>query len=64
MDKEIMKAWARYTRVVVEINWCMREQGFIYAKMSYTEIDDAFEMQDKIVKDYFAVSVNQEEVKE
>lgn len=61
MDKESMEAWARYTRAVIEINWCMREQGFLHARMTYAEIDDAFEMQDKIVVDYFALGEKHDE---
>lgn len=60
MDIETMKAWVAYTKAVIEINYCMREQGFLHAKMSYRDIDKGFKMQDKIVEEYFALGEKDE----
>ncbi len=54
MDKESIEAWARYTRAVIEINMCMREQRFLHSKMTYEDIDKAFKDQDKMVVDYLS----------
>ena len=51
MSKESWDAWVCYTAINMEINLCMREQRFLHTKMSYKEIDEGFEMQDKIVKE-------------
>ena len=53
MSKESWDAWTSYTSVTMEINWCMREQGFLHSDMSNEEIDKGFEIQDKIIKEYF-----------